>query len=516
MASSPVTDFYAGRNVFITGATGFVGVTIVEKLLRDVPNVGTLYLLMRAKKGKNVQERLEELKKNSVFDKFKELQLEARLSKIVPIEGDVGLEHLGISPKDRQILIDNVNVVFHSAATLDFFQSLKETTNINLRGTRRVMELCQQITNLDALVHVSSAYVNAYLTKVEERLYPSPDDPEKIIQLSETLNDEALKELEPKLLKDHPNTYTFTKHLAEHEVANVASKFPCGIVRPSMITAAWKEPLPGWTISKNGPQGFFMGASKGVLRRLPLDPSIIMDYIPIDVVVNGIITTGYYVNSLQAKNGGRPADLQIFHLTSSTYKPFRFELMTDKINSYLHDYPLNSAVWYPNLRLVKSLWVFRLSAILFHFIPAIILDLVTKIGGGRPILVRLHKNVWNSLNTLEKFIFTEWHFDSKRLLALSKTQNLVDKKKFFIDIGELTWDEYFANTILGVRQYLSKEPPKNLEKARRKDKILLGLHVALQLSFWYGVFKLIVCLTGISSAKAALVLPVLYYLFGLL
>jgi len=56
-------------------------------------------------------------------------------------------------------------------------------------------------------------------------------------------------------------------------------------------------------------------------------------------------------------------------------------------------------------------------------------------------------------------------------LALSKTLNLVDKKKFFIDIGELTWDEYFANTILGVRQYLSKEPPKNLEKARRKDKM---------------------------------------------
>jgi len=128
-----------------------------------------------------------------------------------------------------------------------------------------------------------------------------------------------------------------------------------------------------------------MGASKGVLRRLPLDPNIIMDYIPIDVVVNGIITTGYYVNSLQAKNGGRPSELQIFHLTSSTYKPFRFELMADKINSYLHEYPLNSAVWYPNLRLVKSLWVFRLSAILFHFIPAVILDLVTKIGGGRPM-----------------------------------------------------------------------------------------------------------------------------------
>lgn len=68
------------------------------------------------------------------------------------------------------------------------------------------------------------------------------------------------------------------------------------------VTAAWKEPIPGWTVSKNGPQGFFMGASKGILRRLPLDPTLIMDYIPIDVVVNGIITTGYYVNSLKWVN----------------------------------------------------------------------------------------------------------------------------------------------------------------------------------------------------------------------
>lgn len=73
--------------------------------------------------------------------------------------------------------------------------------------------------------------------------------------------------------------------------------FPFCSAQP--VTAAWKQPIPGWTISKNGPQGFFMGASRGILRRLPLDPTIIMDYIPVDVVVNAIITTGYYVNALK-------------------------------------------------------------------------------------------------------------------------------------------------------------------------------------------------------------------------
>lgn len=41
-----------------------------------------------------------------------------------------------------------------------------------------------------------------------------------------------------------------------------------------------------------------MGASKGVIRRLPLDPSVVMDYIPVDVVVNQILVTGEHVNSL--------------------------------------------------------------------------------------------------------------------------------------------------------------------------------------------------------------------------
>lgn len=62
------------------------------------------------------------------------------------------------------------------------------------------------------------------------------------------------------------------------------------------VTAAWHEPVPGWTNSKNGPQGFLMGASKGVVRRLPVGKSTIYDYIPVDVVVNQILVTAWYVH----------------------------------------------------------------------------------------------------------------------------------------------------------------------------------------------------------------------------
>lgn len=52
---------FAGKNVFVTGATGFLGKVLVEKLLRSCPDIGDVYVLMRMKKGKKPEERLKEI-----------------------------------------------------------------------------------------------------------------------------------------------------------------------------------------------------------------------------------------------------------------------------------------------------------------------------------------------------------------------------------------------------------------------------------------------------------------------
>lgn len=67
---------------------------------------------------------------------------------MIPVAGDVGEENLGLSSGDRLTLVEDVNIVFHSAATLDFEADLKSNTNINLLGTRRVVQLCQEIRDL--------------------------------------------------------------------------------------------------------------------------------------------------------------------------------------------------------------------------------------------------------------------------------------------------------------------------------------------------------------------------------
>lgn len=67
------------------------------------------------------------------------------------------------------------------------------------------------------------------------------------------------------------------------------------------VIGAWHEPEPGWTESKNGFPGFVMGASMGVVRRLPVDKNIIYDYIPVDVVVNECILAGWHVATTRLK-----------------------------------------------------------------------------------------------------------------------------------------------------------------------------------------------------------------------
>jgi fatty acyl-CoA reductase len=58
------------------------------------------------------------------------------------------------------------------------------------------------------------------------------------------MNDDMIDVLTPRLIGNKPNTYTFTKHLAEHLLIMEGSSLPLAIVRPSIVGASWMEPFP--------------------------------------------------------------------------------------------------------------------------------------------------------------------------------------------------------------------------------------------------------------------------------
>lgn len=75
----------------------------------------------------------------------------------------------------------------------------------------------------------------------------------------------------------------------------------------------------------------------------------------------------------------------VFHCTTSTCNPFRWQDIQKILSTTIHRYPIYSAVWYPNVKFMSNLLMYWISSIIFHFIPGYILDFVTKISGGRPM-----------------------------------------------------------------------------------------------------------------------------------
>lgn len=70
------------------------------------------------------------------------------LKRIVPIAGDITLPELGISKEDQETLIEQVSIVFHSAATVKFDEKLKLSINVNVQGTKRMIDLCKKMEKL--------------------------------------------------------------------------------------------------------------------------------------------------------------------------------------------------------------------------------------------------------------------------------------------------------------------------------------------------------------------------------
>ena len=100
-----IKGFYSGKNVCLTGCTGFVGKVILEKLFRSCPDINKIYVIVRPKRNNTPWDRIRQeilssycfsvnVKKNPNFLAFAQ-------SKIIPISGDLIVENLGLSPEDR-------------------------------------------------------------------------------------------------------------------------------------------------------------------------------------------------------------------------------------------------------------------------------------------------------------------------------------------------------------------------------------------------------------------------------
>ncbi|EDV37466.1 uncharacterized protein Dana_GF11398, isoform F [Drosophila ananassae] len=465
----PIGQFYAGRSVFITGGTGFMGKVLVEKLLRSCPDIRNIYLLIRPKRGQEVSARLTELLNAPLFESLRR-EKPKELSKVIPISGDITSEELGISEKDQNLLCRNVSVVFHSAATVKFDEKLKLSVTINMLGTKRLVELCHRMLSLDALIHVSTAYCNCDRTDVSEVIYAPPYNPDDIISLINWLPEDILDQLTPRLIGKRPNTYTFTKALAEHMLLKEAGNLPVAIVRPSIVTASLNEPFAGWVDNFNGPTGLVSALAKGMFRTMMCEKNYVADMVPVDIVINLMIAAAWRTATRKSNN------LLIYNCCTGQRNPIVWSEFVKHAMSSVRKHPLEGCLWYPTGDLRMNRPMNTLNCIVKHFLPAYILDGVARIMGKKPFVVSVQNKIAKAVECLEYFATRQWRFKDDNVHALLNTLSPKDREIFVFDVRHINWDKYVERYVLGFREFLFKQRPESLPASRKRMLRLYYLH----------------------------------------
>ncbi|XP_034478610.1 putative fatty acyl-CoA reductase CG5065 isoform X3 [Drosophila innubila] len=464
---SPVQEFYKDKTVFITGASGFMGKVLLEKLLYSCHSLKEVIIICRPKRGKSPETRLDEMFKLPIFQRIKD-ERPHMLKKVTIYQGDVTYDLLGLSGDSLKHVVEHTNIVFHMAATLKLEGNLRDAIDMNLQGTQRALNVAKQMKQLDAFVHLSTAFCNCDQEVMYEKVYEFPHKPEDLMRLAEWMDVKTLDAITPDLLKPHPNTYTYSKRLAELLVRDHYETMPVIIARPSIVSPAAFEPLPGWVDNLNGPTGLMIGCGKGVIRSVLVNQENKAEVIPVDYAINGLIVIPYEFNK-QAK---RPDNVPVYNITNADHRKMTMGTVVEMSKRINRQVPFNAGLWYPDPCVTTNKLYHNFNVAMFHWLPAYLLDFLMLILGQKRFMLRVQEKISTGLDVLQFFTLNAWTFRSDNYASLWKKLGDQDKGIFNMNMNAReSEEEYMVQCAQGARKFILKEKDEDLPKARLHMRI---------------------------------------------
>ncbi|MDQ1359088.1 MAG: alcohol-forming fatty acyl-CoA reductase [Acidimicrobiaceae bacterium] len=388
----------AGQRIAITGATGFLGTALVERLMRQVPDCEVALLVRPGRRGAAERVRREILR-NDCFDRLRrELGPafdEEMGRRIIAVAGDVGSDGLGLDAAGQGVLA-GCDIVIHAAASVSFDSPLDSAVEVNLLGPSRVAAAMTAArvaqggtaagTALPHLITVSTAYVagsrrgdapeailpdTPFATEVQwrpevaaaRRVGADADaqsrTPERLSKFTKAARAELgaagtpvlaakAEKLREEWVKDHlvkagkaraqalgwPDAYAYTKALGERALLESHHGVRLSIVRPSIIESALAEPHAGWIRGFRMAEPVIISLGRGLLKEFPGLPEGVVDVIPVDLVVAAIIAV--------AADGGPPpgAKPAVFQVASGSRNPLRYRQLVELVRGWFGEHPL--------------------------------------------------------------------------------------------------------------------------------------------------------------------------------
>jgi long-chain acyl-CoA synthetase len=157
------TEIFNGRRIFLIGGTGFLGKVTLSMLLHRFPNIGRVYVTVRARS----QEESETRFWNNVisappFDPVRERYGAAFdefiRDKVAIVGGDIAEDNLGFSEEEAQRIANDIDVVINSAGNVTFNPTLESALRTNVVGTQNVIAFVKRMKQ-PRLVHISTCFV---------------------------------------------------------------------------------------------------------------------------------------------------------------------------------------------------------------------------------------------------------------------------------------------------------------------------------------------------------------------
>src|SRR4051812_27972878 len=241
--------------VFLTGATGFLGMEVLARLLERGDR--EIICLVRAQDGPGAAARLDGVLATLWDDPAPYRHL------VRAVAGDVTRPGLGIDPAERTRLSEDIGAVLHCAASITFDLPLDEARLINVEGTREVIGFAREartLGRLERFVHVSTAYVGGRHPGVFR---------ERQLDVGQVFR----------------NTYEQTKWEAEHVLAAADDLAPA-IARPSIVMG---DARSGWTPAFNVLYWPLRAFSRGLFDAVPARPDGRVDVVTVDYVAAALV-----------------------------------------------------------------------------------------------------------------------------------------------------------------------------------------------------------------------------------
>ncbi|MDQ4062321.1 MAG: HAD-IB family hydrolase, partial [Actinomycetota bacterium] len=543
------------------------------------------YLLVRPSRDKGAKERFEkDMLGSPAFSRLREELgdvFEERVAgKVRVLVGDVHTDSLGLGAEDLAELSREVDAVIHSAASVVFDAPLDAAVDSNVRGTLGLLALAGTWEKAPLFVHVSTTYVAGTKPGLIPEEIPGEHSPngtrlnpkgevaflDGVVReveeasrergLARQFGTEARRELgmvgeeaevaerEEQLrrawvrerLVERGNerarelgwqdVYTFTKSLAERRVLEERGDLPLVILRPAIIESSVAEPYPGWIQGSRMADPIIMAFARGILREFPGDPESIVDFVPVDHVVNALISAVARGISV------RPAEPEVYQVASGQRNSIRYREFYEYVREFFLANPLRDSggrpipvpEWsFPGHRRVEGKLKAELVALnIAGKLTARMPDghLKTDLRGRaaraekRARMSLYFSRIYGTYGSMESV------FSSARIYELYRSLPEEDRSAFPFDIAQVDWKAWLQQTHLPAithkpgrkkRRVVSEERPGEVAAIFDVDGTLVASNVVSHYA-WLKMRDLPVALRPAWAASFVLRVPLYWAL----